>query len=147
MASRKHFSITVPSSASSSRSASPVPSPDFRDSFVSEKREGKEDVSPGHRSTDVYDTTLPAWRAYIRRQLVKTVEKESRVIARMQVRMNHILEAKDFQFICHIATYSDTVARFVLRLLIPSRNAYVFHGHAPCFRFLRAPRDRQSVRF
>ncbi|KAH6887799.1 sphingosine-1-phosphate phosphatase [Coprinopsis sp. MPI-PUGE-AT-0042] len=82
MASRKHFSIAVPSSASSSRSASPAP--DFREPLVTEKKAEKDDVSPGYRSTDVYDITLPAWRAYVRRQLVKTVEKESKVIARMQ---------------------------------------------------------------
>ncbi|TFK70137.1 hypothetical protein BDN72DRAFT_959047 [Pluteus cervinus] len=40
--------------------------------------------SPGLGSPDVYSTTLPWWRAEIRRRLVKSVAWESRVIARMQ---------------------------------------------------------------
>lgn len=42
--------------------------------------------SPGMLRPDLYDATLPAWRAAIRRVIVRSVEKESRVIADMQVR-------------------------------------------------------------
>ncbi|KAL0957978.1 hypothetical protein HGRIS_000155 [Hohenbuehelia grisea] len=39
---------------------------------------------PGLKSTDVYETTLPWWRAAVRREIVKSVHWESDVIARMQ---------------------------------------------------------------
>lgn len=42
---------------------------------------------PGKLPRDVYDSTLPWWRARIRRQLLKTVKWESEVLARMQVRV------------------------------------------------------------
>ncbi|TFK21744.1 sphingosine-1-phosphate phosphatase [Coprinopsis marcescibilis] len=75
----KHFTISVPpSSASTSRSASPA----LDD--AEEKINRIYDAAPGQHATDVYDTTLPPFRALIRRKLVKIVEKESRVLARLQ---------------------------------------------------------------
>ena len=40
---------------------------------------------PPDGTKDVYDATLPWWRAAIRRRLVRIVERESLLIARMQV--------------------------------------------------------------
>lgn len=96
-----HFSVSVPGSESSSRAPSPAPllqegggDLDLRridDIYIGAKvmRGGvttsEIDVTPGRRPMDVYDTTLPWWRAAIRRKLVKTVQWESRAIARMQV--------------------------------------------------------------
>jgi hypothetical protein len=37
---------------------------------------------------DIYDATLPWWRAAIRRRLIQLVERETRLIARMQVRVS-----------------------------------------------------------
>jgi len=45
-----------------------------------------QNIIPGRLATDVYDATLPWWRAAIRRKLLKSVKWESRVLARMQVR-------------------------------------------------------------
>lgn len=45
---------------------------------------------PSKTVVDVYSATLPAWRAAIRRQLVKRVEIESVYIARIQVRAHHL---------------------------------------------------------
>jgi hypothetical protein len=45
----------------------------------------REDPTPGRRPMDVYDVTLPRWRAALRRRLVKTVQRESEIIAKMQV--------------------------------------------------------------
>lgn len=41
--------------------------------------------APGQLPDDVYNATLPRWRAAIRRHLVKVVARESIVIARLQV--------------------------------------------------------------
>ncbi|PFH44675.1 hypothetical protein AMATHDRAFT_11208 [Amanita thiersii Skay4041] len=43
-------------------------------------------TSPGRGPVNMYEATLSPWRAAIRRVLVKQVEKESKVIAKMQVR-------------------------------------------------------------
>ncbi|RDB18722.1 Dihydrosphingosine 1-phosphate phosphatase YSR3 [Hypsizygus marmoreus] len=91
-----HFTVSVPGSENSSRAPSPAPflrgngqSPrNGDDIYVAIKRMSEEqahlDVTPGRRPMDVYDATLPWWRAAIRRKLVKAVQKESKVIARMQ---------------------------------------------------------------
>jgi hypothetical protein len=41
---------------------------------------------PGCQMKDVYDATLPWWRAAMRRKLLWSVERESVVIAKIQVR-------------------------------------------------------------
>ncbi|KAF8653533.1 hypothetical protein AX14_008296 [Amanita brunnescens Koide BX004] len=68
------FTLSLPSSAASSRNSSPAPL----------NRDAKPDESPGRLPLDVYDVMLPRWRAAIRQRLLRTVEVESRVIARMQ---------------------------------------------------------------
>lgn len=87
------FSLSTPSSAASSRSSSPAPtlprksvlngSPDdyndIKRSLLSD------DLVPGQRGEDVYESTLSWWRAGLRRKLVATVRWESSVIAKMQV--------------------------------------------------------------
>jgi len=44
-----------------------------------------ESVAAGRRDPEVYERTLQPWRAAIRRPIVKMVEKESNVIAALQV--------------------------------------------------------------
>jgi hypothetical protein len=83
-----HFTISVPPSVASSRSASPAPSDDDDDYFDEKfgpKGERGYDEAPGQHSTDVYDTTLPWWRAAIRRKVLERVRLESQVIAKVQV--------------------------------------------------------------
>lgn len=41
--------------------------------------------TPGQLPDDIYNATLPRWRAAIRAQLVKTVARESILIGRLQV--------------------------------------------------------------
>ncbi|RXW18956.1 hypothetical protein EST38_g6891 [Candolleomyces aberdarensis] len=82
-----HFTISVPPSVASSRAASPAPSDDDNDYFDEKfgpKGERGYDEAPGQHSTDVYDTTLPWWRAAIRRKVVERVRLESQVIAKIQ---------------------------------------------------------------
>ena len=83
-------------SPASSRSSSPAP--DFGcDSHKPPELDGSytlkdqltnlilEDHIPGKKPMDVYEATLPKWRAGVRRALVKSVQWESTVIADMQV--------------------------------------------------------------
>jgi hypothetical protein len=42
-------------------------------------------VATGRRDPEVYERTLQSWRAALRRPIVKMVEKESHIIAAMQV--------------------------------------------------------------
>lgn len=42
-------------------------------------------VAAGRKDPEVYERTLQSWRAAIRRPLVRTVEKESHIIAAIQV--------------------------------------------------------------
>ncbi|SRR6266550_3131060 len=77
------FSLSLPSSAASSRNSSPAPLNRIsRDA----NPDNAPDESPGRLPVDVYDAMLPRWRADIRKRLLRTVELESKVIARMQVR-------------------------------------------------------------
>lgn len=100
------FTLSVPPSRTSSPSPSPSDDLEFSslDGYLSLNEKAPnaqnnhkslavnagpfvagEDLIPGRLSTNIYDTTLPRWRAAIRRSLVKTVRRESEVIARMQV--------------------------------------------------------------
>ena len=45
-----------------------------------------ESVAAGRRDPEVYERTLQSWRAALRRPIVRMVEKESHIIAAMQVR-------------------------------------------------------------
>ena len=76
------------SSAPSSRSSSPGPYgyDEKRLSSVSGTNlDSDDDLTPGRLARDVYEATLPKWRAAVRRRLVAAVEVESKVIAKMQV--------------------------------------------------------------
>ncbi|KAF6753714.1 sphingosine-1-phosphate phosphatase [Ephemerocybe angulata] len=77
---RKHFTISVAGSTTSSRSASPAPS--FDEEFDEKFAPKGEYDDP--QSTDVYDIVLPWWRAAIRRKLVERVHLESKIIAKLQ---------------------------------------------------------------
>ncbi|KAJ3556621.1 hypothetical protein NP233_g11939 [Leucocoprinus birnbaumii] len=89
-----HFTLSYPPSVASSRSSSPAPGLD-RNSLTSSKTNGKgeknglnvEDLVPGKLPMDVYDATLPKWRAAVRRVLVRTVRWESEVLAKMQEKL------------------------------------------------------------
>ncbi|TFK39306.1 hypothetical protein BDQ12DRAFT_682538 [Crucibulum laeve] len=95
---RVRFSLSEPSSAASSRSNSPVPQDDavrytYGGDGLDEYDEKMtyepsplswEKSTPGRLPMDVYEATLPWWRAAIRRRLVKMVALESEVIAKMQ---------------------------------------------------------------
>ena len=49
--------------------------------------------TPGLQAQDVYDSTLPWWRAAVRSKMAKSVEWESGVIADMQVSFSKPLSA------------------------------------------------------
>ena len=57
--------------------------------FESDDSEARSDanksIAAGRRDPEVYERTLQSWRAAIRRPIVKMVEKESHIIAAMQV--------------------------------------------------------------
>ncbi len=74
------FTVSPSSSVASSRSSSPASLERTRD-----WRDEKNDDLPGLNAMDVYEATLPWWRAALRRQIVKNVTWESNVIARIQV--------------------------------------------------------------
>ncbi|KAJ7306817.1 hypothetical protein DFH08DRAFT_515029 [Mycena albidolilacea] len=77
------FSLSGPSSAASSRTSSPAPTPptSLREEYLLEKVAQNE---AGLRPMDVYDATLPAWRAAVRRALVAQIRVESVLVAKMQ---------------------------------------------------------------
>jgi len=88
--------FSYPPSPASSRSSSPAPnfgcdpheSPESDGSYTLKDQLTDlilEDHIPGKKPMDVYEATLPKWRAGVRRALVKSVQWESTVIADMQV--------------------------------------------------------------
>lgn len=83
-----HFSLSesVPPSASFSRSQSPFP-PEGKKAHDVWRRKTSSDLNEVLRPQrdDVYDRTLPWWRAAVRRKLVASIKEESRIIAKMQV--------------------------------------------------------------
>ena len=84
------FTISVPGSENSSRASSRAPSPlrkggDFSSNDDFSHVNATSPPSPGRRSADVYGATLPWWRATVRRKLLVAVQRESKVIARVQV--------------------------------------------------------------
>ena len=59
---------------------------DFEDDDQSDAfSDVNESVAAGRRDPEVYERTLQPWRAAIRRPIVRMVEKESHVIAALQV--------------------------------------------------------------
>ena len=63
---------------------SPLSKPTYGDD-ESDASEINEFVAAGRRNPEVYKRTLQPWRAAIRRLIVRMVEKESHIIAAMQV--------------------------------------------------------------
>ncbi|KAK2464640.1 hypothetical protein APHAL10511_003333 [Amanita phalloides] len=78
------FSLSLPSSAASSRNSSPTPPARRKNASRDSRLDITSEESPGSLTVNVYDTMLPRWRAAIRRRLLARVESESKVIARMQ---------------------------------------------------------------
>ncbi|KAJ6627628.1 hypothetical protein B0H10DRAFT_2210141 [Mycena sp. CBHHK59/15] len=76
-----NFTLSGPPSTASSRTGSPAPSPAPSTAL---KPDFLDADAPGCRPMDVYDATLPAWRAAVRRKLVAKIRVESVVIAKMQ---------------------------------------------------------------
>ncbi|KAJ7703449.1 hypothetical protein B0H16DRAFT_1638694 [Mycena metata] len=76
------------SSIASSRTNSPAPTPPsasaYRHEYLEEKNPFQAQDDPGSRPMDVYDVTLPPWRAAVRRALVKQIRVESVIVAKMQ---------------------------------------------------------------
>ncbi|KAF9265034.1 acid phosphatase/Vanadium-dependent haloperoxidase [Marasmius fiardii PR-910] len=69
-------------SLASSRAASPFPEKQRYYDKVSTFHDAR--VPSGKQPSDIYEATLSWWRAGIRRQIVKTVKNESKVVARLQ---------------------------------------------------------------
>lgn len=87
----KKFTLFIPSE-SSSLASSPASTPiESRGEYPLHSERKHEHVSvadgvlPRKQPKDVYDTSLSWWRVAIRRKLVASVERESKVIAQMQV--------------------------------------------------------------
>ena len=64
---------------------SPLSKPAYGDSESDDSDDVNEFVAAGRRDPEVYERTLQSWRAAIRRPIVSLVEKESHIIAAMQV--------------------------------------------------------------
>lgn len=70
------------------REKSPLGKPAYGDSEDDESdalSDVNEFMAAGRRDPEVYERTLGSWRAAIRRPIVRMVEKESHIIATMQV--------------------------------------------------------------
>ncbi|KAJ7034573.1 sphingosine-1-phosphate phosphatase [Mycena alexandri] len=82
------FSPFGVSSSASSRTNSPAPTPPsasaYSHGYLQEKKPIQAQDDPGCRPMDVYDVTLPPWRAAVRRALVKQIRVESVIVAKMQ---------------------------------------------------------------
>ena len=77
-----------PSQNGGVRAESPLSKPAYGHTEESESdasSDVNEFVAAGRRDPDVYEKTLESWRAFIRRPIVRMVEKESHIIAAMQV--------------------------------------------------------------
>jgi hypothetical protein len=88
---------------------------------------------------DVYDTSLSWWRAAIRRRLVASVRRESRVIARMQVSYRLLRGAYRLSLIPFhiIGKVTYPMARRLFRLHFFSRHTYILHDCPSSHVFLR----------
>lgn len=100
-----HFTLSAQTTPNSSRSSSPASSlkssngertvylneKEGSRSVAREKHPLREEGLAAGRPMDVYDATMPRWRASLRRQLVKAVTVESQMIARMQVSLPILL--------------------------------------------------------
>ncbi|KAF9458927.1 hypothetical protein BDZ94DRAFT_1200301 [Collybia nuda] len=131
-----HFTTSAPGSADSSRSSSPVQSfyengharhggKGFYESAPEKKSRLQEaleeEPTPGLRAMDVYDATLPRWRAATRRMLVRTVKRESEIIAKMQDAIRTPWLDAYFVYTSSLGTHT-----FFMTVL----PAFFFFGHA-----------------
>lgn len=104
--------------------------------------------TPGLQAQDVYDTTLPWWRAAVRSKLAKSIEWESRVIADMQVSLS-----KCFTVILNSSPSpgqtehrQDTMAGLLLCLHIVFGHPYIFYDVYTHVLFLWLRPARSGVR-
>ncbi|KAJ7484275.1 sphingosine-1-phosphate phosphatase [Mycena latifolia] len=81
---RVDFTLSGPSSIASSRAGSPAPSTPSSAPFTEDYLDKSLQDDPGCRPMDVYDATLPPWRAAVRRKLVASIRVESVIVAKMQ---------------------------------------------------------------
>ncbi|KAJ3501621.1 hypothetical protein NLJ89_g9257 [Agrocybe chaxingu] len=127
-----HFTLSIPPSEASSRASSPAPSPisptfhyyddasyDYIDAKVRESLMS-EDSTPGRQGRDVYEATLPWWRAAIRRKLVATVYEESKILATMQSKIRHPWLDAYFVYTSSLGTHT------FFMILLP---AFFFFGY------------------
>ncbi|KAH0581654.1 hypothetical protein H2248_011351 [Termitomyces sp. 'cryptogamus'] len=119
-----HFTLSVPGSENSSRESSPVPSLK-RNRYPASLRNlddaFDDDATPGCLPTDAYDATLPRWRAVIRRRIVRSVQWESKVIARLQSLIRTPLLDAYFVYTSSLGTHT------FFMILLPS---FFFFGHS-----------------
>ncbi|KAG6850309.1 hypothetical protein H0H93_015251 [Arthromyces matolae] len=118
-----HFTLSVPDSENSSREASPAPSlkrNGYPASLRNLDNKINEDLTPGRLPTDVYEATLPRWRAMIRRSLVRSVRWESKVIARLQSLIRTPWLDAYFVYTSSLGTHT------FFMILLP---AFFFFGH------------------
>ena len=104
--------------------------------------------TPGLHAQDVYDTTLPWWRAAVRSKLAKSVEWESGIIADMQVSFGKSFTATFSLFSSpgQKALSQDTMAGFLLCLHVFFGNPYIFHDISTLMLFLWLRPARSGVR-
>lgn len=125
-----HFSF----STTSSRSQSPFPPDAWH---------GK--VSP----EDVYDRSLPWWRAAVRRKLVDSVKEESRIIARMQVRVRAIASRlyRSDQLLCLLEQNPYAMAGCILCIYLFTGHTHFLHDSLACLFLFWLWRSRSRVSF
>ena len=90
---------------------------------------------PPNGTKDVYDATLPWWRAAIRRRLVRIIEHESPLIARMQV--CPILENEPSRPSPIAGPYTHAVVGYILRVHLRTWHAHILHDLPARVVFLR----------
>ena len=151
------FSLSIPisrsqsSSLSSSPASSPISSPypynilnlpDSRHEHVLDNW-----VPPGNQPKDVYDSSLPWWRAAIRRRLLLNVRWESGIIARMQVSLTIFAFAKSYNLQPlseltekknHIGKHTHPLARRLFCLYFLFRHTHILYDRPSRCVFLRS---------
>ena len=106
-------------------------------------------TTPSIVDEDVYEATLSPLRAAVRRWTLKAVERESPILARMQVRsvVPRAKKATDVPFppsqlflltlktrqtsLCTIGAHTITFPRLVLPVYLLTRHAHVLHDPPP----------------
>ena len=142
------FTLTIPArneSEPSSLSSSPASSPVGQgvhpyNSWNVDSKPLVDWVSPGIQPKDVYETSLSWWRVAIRRRLVESVRRESRVIARMQVSYRLLRGSLAYRSSLtpfYIGKIAYSVARRLFCLHLLSRHTYILHDRPSSHVFLR----------